>query len=284
MTSLLRQTVVIDVGGTKIRAGCLEDSDAPRHVVFTPLARLDIESALIAAVTTVATRLEAPLRGIVVGCPGLIDRTGKVSAAIYLETAGLHVSDLLSRTFNVPVRTVNDAHLQALALTSNVAHGAYIVLGTGIGGAIISNSLVLTGTNGYAGEIGHIPASGVASKCLCGRTGCLDTVASGYWLERTLGRSWWQRIPLPADAIATLAQAGRHVGLSASILNTLLDLDTITLAGHLTRHGAFVAGVKAGLKEGDASVALDLHADTWHLVVDGARKIATTQGGLLCKS
>ena len=206
---MLGQIIAIDIGGTNIRAGTLEDRDEPRYLTSTPTARSDIQSTLATAVSAVVADLKTPLAGIIVGCPGLIDRTGKVTAALYLDTVGLHVTRVLTSKFKVPVRTINDANLQALALTDRITHGAYIVFGTGVGGAIISGSAVIDGTNGYAGEIGHMPVSGASNICLCGRTGCLDTVASGFWLERLLGPRWWDLGTLPAAANSALADAGR---------------------------------------------------------------------------
>ena len=54
----------------------------------------------------------------------------------------------------------------------------YITIGEGIGGAIILDGKLWTGASGLAGEVGHITIDTEGAECVCGNTGCLETVAS----------------------------------------------------------------------------------------------------------
>ena len=63
-----------------------------------------------------------------------------------------------------------------------------VTLGTGVGGGVIADGNVVQGINGAAGEIGHItviPFGG--APCNCGKTGCLETVASATGIVRLAG-------------------------------------------------------------------------------------------------
>src|SRR5947199_9763131 len=52
-------------------------------------------------------------------------------------------------------------------------------IGDAIGGAISLNGKLWTGASGCAGEIGHITIDTEGAECVCGNTGCLETIASG---------------------------------------------------------------------------------------------------------
>ncbi|MEH7388127.1 ROK family glucokinase, partial [Bacillus sp. JJ1521] len=96
----------------------------------------------------------------------------------------------LEENIGLPVVVDNDANVAAIGeLWKGAGEGAKnllcVTLGTGIGGGIISNGEVVRGANGAAGEIGHItsiPEGGV--PCGCGKTGCIETIASATGIAR----------------------------------------------------------------------------------------------------
>jgi glucokinase-like ROK family protein len=96
----------------------------------------------------------------------------------------------LSERYNVPVWVDKDVNLIALGeLRAGVAQDAadaiYIMMGSGIGSALISAGKLHRGTQGAAGEIGHVKVSDDESAvCPCGNIGCLDSMAGGMALVR----------------------------------------------------------------------------------------------------
>lgn len=96
----------------------------------------------------------------------------------------------LSERYNVPVWVDKDVNLIALGeLRTGVAQDAadaiYIMMGNGIGSALISAGKLHRGTQGAAGEIGHVQVSDDESAvCHCGNIGCLDAMAGGMALVR----------------------------------------------------------------------------------------------------
>ena len=92
----------------------------------------------------------------------------------------------------IPVALTNDANAAALGeMTYGVARGMKnfidITLGTGVGSGIVINSQMLYGSDGFAGELGHVivDRSEKARQCGCGRKGCLETYCSATGVART---------------------------------------------------------------------------------------------------
>ena len=101
------------------------------------------------------------------------------------------LADLFSKALGIPVALTNDANAAAIGeLTYGVARGMknfiVITLGTGVGSGIVVNGQLLYGSDGFAGELGHVvvrPSNGRA--CGCGRKGCLEAYCSATGVART---------------------------------------------------------------------------------------------------
>nr|WP_309100335.1 ROK family glucokinase [Fredinandcohnia onubensis] len=128
--------------------------------------------------------------GIGVGAPGFVDnKKGVVHEAVNIGWKDIDLSTKLSNLSSLPVYVENDANLAALGENwkgagENNQDIIVITLGTGVGGGIIVNGELLNGSNGTAGEIGHIIIDPNGYPCNCGRKGCLDTIASGNGIVR----------------------------------------------------------------------------------------------------
>lgn len=96
---------------------------------------------------------------------------------------------LLQERLKLPVVAENDATLGAVG---EHAYGAgrgcgnmvYMTVSTGIGGGVIINGRLYTGSNGFGGEIGHMTIDRHGPVCNCGNVGCLEALASGAALAR----------------------------------------------------------------------------------------------------
>ena len=132
------------------------------------------------------------LLGVGMGAPGPVDyQTGVILNAVNL---GWHdnfpLKDYLEAATALPAIIENDANCAALGeMWKGAGNGAKelvcVTLGTGVGGGVITNGKIVQGMNGAAGEIGHItviPSGG--AQCNCGKTGCLETVASATGIVR----------------------------------------------------------------------------------------------------
>lgn len=131
------------------------------------------------------------LAGIGVGAPGFINmETGFIYKAVNIGWNDFPLKDRLEVDTGLPVVVDNDANLAALGeMWRGAGDGAKnllaVTLGTGVGGGLIANGNIVHGVNGMAGEIGHLTsvAKGGA-PCNCGKTGCLETIASATGIAR----------------------------------------------------------------------------------------------------
>lgn len=120
------------------------------------------------------------------GVPGPIHFSeGSINGAVNLNWNGTkYVRDEFEKLINKPVVVDNDANVAALGeqikgAGKNEKDVVCITLGTGVGGGVISDYELLHGSNGCAGELGHIKVDlEERFQCNCGNKGCLETVAS----------------------------------------------------------------------------------------------------------
>ncbi len=102
------------------------------------------------------------------------------------------LAKLFSERLNdIPVGLTNDANAAAIGeMIYGVARGMknfiVITLGTGVGSGIVVNGQLLYGSDGFAGELGHVTMVREGGRtCGCGRTGCLEAYCSATGVART---------------------------------------------------------------------------------------------------
>ena len=130
-----------------------------------------------------------------IGAPNGNFYTGAIEFAPNLAWAHdgvVPLADMFSKALGIPVALTNDANAAALGeMTYGAARGMKnfidITLGTGVGSGIVINGQMLYGSDGFAGELGHvIMVPGEAGRvCGCGRRGCLETYCSATGVART---------------------------------------------------------------------------------------------------
>ena len=153
-------------------------------------------------------------------------------------------------------------------------------IGTGIGGAYVENGRVMQGFHGAAGHMGHIECSAAAGiPCACGRSGHLESVASGTSIGRMYDERFGRVDPSrpsvgrdvndlcrAGDAKATevIHDAGFALGASLGSLANILDPEVIVLSGGVIHQGPDWRSQtwKDSVHEGYASQALDPLQDT----------------------
>jgi len=101
------------------------------------------------------------------------------------------LADMFSEALGIPVALTNDANAAAIGeMTYGIARGLknfiMITLGTGVGSGIVIDGRLVYGSDGFAGELGHVimrPENG--RLCGCGRKGCLETYCSATGVARS---------------------------------------------------------------------------------------------------
>jgi len=192
----------VDVGGTTIKAGLVDDncniivkgsiptqSEESYEVLSRDIAEFAKELAIKGGVTL------KDVQAIGIGFPGTVDdENGMVIYANNLNLLNAPVGKAVSELTGLPVYLGNDADCAALGeffalKDEKMQNFIAITLGTGVGGGIIINRHIYTGSNGTAGEIGHIMLKMDGEPCTCGRDGCWEAYASATALIRDTERA-----------------------------------------------------------------------------------------------
>ena len=165
------------------------------------------------------------------------------------------------------IAATNDANAAALGemyncKNPNITSSVMFTLGTGVGGGIILNNIVLNGVNGGAGELGHIKIDSVHKyKCNCGGIGCLETVASATGVVRLANEylatmdSTLKGIDITAKDVFDAAKAGDelalkvvnevgdYIGKAAAFVAAVVDPDAFIIGGGVSRAGQILMDV-----------------------------------------
>jgi glucokinase len=258
--------VGIDLGGTNCRAALvlpdghlmggqrmatrIGDGFDSFLVRLTELCEKLLKTAASEGVQVVAVGL---------GTPGVIGADGTVHASPNLPPlVGMPLAARLQERLSLPVTMLNDAN--AIAWGEGL-YGAgrdfssflTVTLGTGVGGGLVLADQLWLGSDGAAGEIGHIMVEARGRPCGCGSRGCLEQYASARGIVRTVQeklsagqggdlaqvprRSLSSRLVGEAArrgdavALAALQEAGRRLGQVLAGVVNLLNLDAAIITG-----------------------------------------------------
>jgi glucokinase-like ROK family protein len=197
---------------SEILAHRAEDAD----IAAGPDRILGRVEALFDDVAAQVGSAHGPLWGIGIGVPGPVDFSAgrPVSPPIMPGWDGYPIRDRFSSRHRVPVWVDNDVNIRALGeWRRGIARGhrnvVWIKVGTGIGAGIISNGVLHRGSEGAAGDVGHVPIVDEGVVCRCGNIGCLEALAGGGALARDAemaarsGRSQWLAESLGRDGALT---------------------------------------------------------------------------------
>ena len=268
----------IDIGGTTTKIALVTNDGELIEKCVIPTPGSDDGTFLRVSVTKTVERLlvkhhlsKASVAGIGVGAPGPVNQ----SAGIFYELTNLNwqdhfpVRDILQTSTGLPVIINNDANCAALGeMWRGAGMGSRdlicLTLGTGIGSGVIVNGNIVQGVRGAAGEIGHFPSVVTdGAPCNCGKTGCLETVASATGMVRLMA----ERIKDKRDrsekltsllnengsisakvifelagigdetALEVVTEAAQYLGVACASMANLLNPEKIILGGGVAKAG-----------------------------------------------
>ena len=170
--------------------------------------------------------------GIGVGAPNGNYYSGSIENAPNLAWKGkIEFVKLMENQFHVPAVVTNDANAAALGeMLFGDAKGLdnfiMITLGTGLGSGLVVNGDIVYGSDGFAGELGHVRAVADGRQCGCGKRGCMETYVSATGIKRTVFEllaeenldSAFRKIPfskLKPKLITSLAESGDSIAIKA---------------------------------------------------------------------
>ncbi len=231
-------TLAIDIGGTKLAAGVVDDAGALSHRMQRPTAATRDGEALLADLFDLVAEVQAGAAhdGVAVdacgvGCGGPMTEGGaEVSPLNIPAWRDFPLRAFLADHLGLPVAVDNDA--KALALGEGWCGAAAgerdflaMVVSTGVGGGIVSRGRLLEGASGNAGHIGHVFVADGTADWPRHPAGLLESEASGTAIAVRTGAE-------AADAgTAVRERTGTLVGRAVASVANLLDLRLAVVAG-----------------------------------------------------
>ena len=251
----------IDLGGTKV---LLEAFDGRMGLLKRHEEKTDGHSqkAVLEQLHRLIRKAFGPKTKVLgIAVPGIVNREGKVIRTPHLPLRNLELRKIMEKHYRIPVVVENDisaflmaeAQRPALKKMKNLVG---LMVGTGVGGAIIADGKLLYGQHGYAGEVGHIVID--ASSPLA----ALEQKAGGAsipQLARTLGikrkMTAYDLDSEGPEARKIKSSLIQSVGMALANLNLIFDPEAFVLGGSI--YHLFLSSRKAELRKIVAGRALD---------------------------
>ena len=191
----------LDLGGTNSVFGIVDSrgeikaTTAIKTQAYTNVA--DYVNASLEALNIIIEQVGGigTIKAMGIGAPNGNYYNGTIEFApnlIWGHDGVVPLADMFSKGLGgIPVALTNDANAAAIGeMTYGVARGLknfiVITLGTGVGSGIVVNGQVIYGSDGFAGELGHVIVKREGGRsCGCGRHGCLETYCSATGVARS---------------------------------------------------------------------------------------------------
>jgi predicted NBD/HSP70 family sugar kinase len=248
----------IDLGGTKVEGVILKSANEP-EVLFRDRLSTERDKGYEHIISQVQKLIDTMEKFagykpsfIGMGTPGAVDpRLGTLKNSNSTSLIGKPLTTDLSRLTGIKFQLENDANCFALAETrmgivpekfpdAKVVFG--VIMGTGVGGALVVNGQTINGLQSIGGEWGHNFLDESGGPCYCGKSGCVEQVLSGPGLE-----SFYQKVSgtkkslknIYADHLAgtdpfvtqTMNRLTTFFGKAISVIINIIDPDVIVIGG-----------------------------------------------------
>ncbi len=256
----------IDLGGTNCRAAWVASDGqlGPIRKVATPFDQsypgfVDFLADLVRDLISRSRADGRSVTAIGMGVPGIVGHEGSIRVSPNLGCLdGQPLAADLAGILEIPTIINNDANAICWGEARYGAGRMFdsfltVTLGTGVGGGLVFNRKIWTGSDGAAGEVGHLVVVPEGRPCKCGSRGCLEQYASASGIvkgarERLAagGRSLLDPLEdsaLTSAGVAAAArrgdplalevfeEAGRSLGFVFAGVANLLNLDGVVVTG-----------------------------------------------------
>lgn len=309
----------VDIGGTKIAVGIVNDSGQVLSRIETSTDPNDYDTGLEQIASMLrksASDAGSAISGIGIGSTGPVDpMLGTFGDVDFLPGwRARKIADDLGKIFHVTVALENDGDAAALAEAGwgagrNRSRLIYVTVGTGIGGGIIFDGKLYRGVDGAHPEVGHQVIDPSGPECTCGFRGCWESLAAGPAMAAWYNsRNSSHGVTVTPKQICELARRGDalalqavehealYLGLGLANLINLFTPDAIVLSGSIMKSAPlFLDRIRAVIRSGCrfvpaektqlslASLGDDANligaARVWHYRFGGAPRAAEEQVG-----
>lgn len=224
--------VALDLSGSDTFIGAVLTLDGDivvRREVPLPAAEAVVDTVVALARDLVADS-HAPVLGVGVGTPGVVDDRGVILTAPNFGWAGFDLESALRNALGLPVLVANDAN--AAVLAEYTFGGApddvlLVKVGRGVGSGLLASGQPMRGSRFAAGEIGHVTVgTDGGPQCACGKIGCLEA-----WLSVPSLTARLAGVQTDAERDGVLRDAGERLGIALAPVVGALDVSEIVLSG-----------------------------------------------------
>lgn len=253
----MERYVGIDIGGTKINVGILNEASEllVNKIVPIPEAK-DCYSVLEVAAGALFDLLgeqgleKSDIFSVGIGIPGTVSSDFKVAQKVpNLGWVDEPVSDIFKSLTGITAKVLQDSRAGAYGeykAGSGKGSNALIciTLGTGIGTGLVINGEIYHGALLAAGELGHIPVADQGRPCGCGKNGCLECYAAGKGLDQTAKEFYGEDATArdlfnaaengDEDALFAISQAINMLGKVIVSAINLISPDCLVFSGGLS--------------------------------------------------
>ena len=260
----------IDIGGTTVKCGLfsVKGDILDKWEILTRTENNgvnilpDVAAAIDAKIQEKGIARDA-IAGVGLGIPGPVNEDGAVICAVNLHWGYVALEKELEKLTGLTVKAGNDANVAALGEMWKGGGAGYhnvvmVTLGTGVGGGIIVNGKIVTGTHGAGGEIGHIHVEDDETlSCNCGNQGCLEQYASATGVVRLANRmlaatdkaSVLRNEEVTAKAVFDAVKAGdelamevaekfgKYLGTALAVIAGVVDPEVFVIGGGVSKAG-----------------------------------------------
>lgn len=202
MTEIRKYYIGIDLGGTYIKGGIVNDIGEILVSDKVPTEREKGAESVAANISSLVKDLlsqsgvaDSAVDGIGIGIPGMIDSEGGI--VVYsnnLMWKDFPIADIVSKDTGFKTKIANDANVAILGevrfgAAKGMKNAVMLTLGTGVGSGIVIDGKLFEGNGSAGAEIGHMGIAYGGEKCSCGRRGCFESYASATALIRETKRA-----------------------------------------------------------------------------------------------
>lgn len=232
----------IDLGGTKVNIGLVQGNKILQKKNVKLPTNSNSEREVINLIIDLIKELiyDNKISGIGVGVPSILDReNGIIHEVQNIPTwKEVHLADILTKEFEVPVFLDNDANCFTLGefhfgKGSNCKNLVGLTLGTGMGAGIINNYHIMSDANGGAGEFGMIPYL----------DGIIENYCSGQFFKRFYNSNGEELLKLAEKgnkkALEAFEKFGTHLGNAIKLIMFAIDPEKIIIGGSVVKSSSF---------------------------------------------
>ena len=186
------------------------------------------------------------LIGIGVGTASLLRHDDDMLYAIHsIDWHNISVLDYLRHYFNVPILADTVSNCSAIGeryfgIAEDVSDMIYLSVGYGIGAGIVVNGKQCRGSEGFAGDVGHMVIDPNGPQCPCGKKGCWEVMASSIAAEESFKSLAEKAESGDPAAISMLNKIGCNLGIGISNLINVLNPQLVVLGGEVVHAGKWV--------------------------------------------